>query len=43
MESIARNLEMISSSQRGRTDILQANGIKKICDMLQKSKSTLVI
>ena len=43
MESIAKNLEMISSSQKGRTDILQAQGISKICGMLEHSKSTLVI
>ncbi|CAL6064125.1 Conserved_hypothetical protein [Hexamita inflata] len=43
MESLANNLKMISSSQEGRNDILQANGIDKICAMLQNSKSTKVI
>lgn len=43
MEAVSNCLRLCSASQQGRNDILQANGIEKICSLLQNSKSTKVI
>lgn len=43
METLTNSLKKLCSHWRGRNDIQLDNGIKRLCDILETSKSTKVI